>query len=270
MNRTIGVLGCGWLGLPLARQLLEAGYTVRGTTTDPKKLSLLQSEGIEAYQVMLKQEGFEGPWKEFFRGLDVLVFNIPPGIKANPETDYPSKVRYLLRLLEAQGPTRLIYIGSTSVYGRNQGAVDEATRPEPDSESGRQLLEAEALVLGSANASSPLIIRFGGLIGPDRHPVTMLSGRNGLSGGGDPVNLIERQDCINLILQAVSDTSQDGVVNAVAPGHPTKAAYYRREALKRGLPPPVYSDTRLNPNGKCIKSQRALVRSYHFLTIPGT
>ena len=37
--KSIGVLGCGWLGLPLAKQLVTAGYSVRGTTTTKEKLT---------------------------------------------------------------------------------------------------------------------------------------------------------------------------------------------------------------------------------------
>lgn len=30
---TVSILGCGWLGLPLAEQLLAEGYSVKGSTT---------------------------------------------------------------------------------------------------------------------------------------------------------------------------------------------------------------------------------------------
>ncbi len=266
--RTIGILGCGWLGFPLACRLLESGYSVRGTTTRAEKLEKLENAGILAFQIELTQAGFTGDWRKFLQGLDLLVFNIPPGIRANPQTDYPAKIRHLVRALESQKVPRLIYIGSTSVYGRRQGVVDEATEPEPDSESGRQLLRAEEILRASPLAGSSLILRFGGLIGPDRHPVTMLSGRTGLSGGNDPLNLIERTDCLNLIERAIADNSQVGIANGVAPGHPPKAVYYKNEAQKRGIPAPRYEASPGQKGGKCIKSKHFLVNSYDFLTTP--
>ncbi|EAR16271.1 SDR family oxidoreductase [Robiginitalea biformata] len=265
---TIGILGCGWLGFPLAGRLLESGYSVRGTTTRAEKLDKLENAGIRAFQVVLTETGFTGDWREFLQGLDLLVCNIPPGIRANPQTDYPAKIRHLVRALEDHGVPRLIYIGSTSVYGRSQGVVDEAAEPEPDSESGRQLLRAEEILRASPLAGSSLILRFGGLIGPNRHPVTMLSGRTGLSGGNDPVNLIERTDCLNLIERAIRDPSQVGIANGVAPGHPAKADYYQGEALERGIPPPQYVDSTGQKPGKRIKSRHFLVNTYEFLTTP--
>lgn len=261
-------MGCGWLGWPLAEKLLADGYIVRGTTTNPDKIRELEASGIRAFQIQLTETGFEGDWQPFFKGLDCLIFNIPPGIRANPDTDYPAKIRHLLRVLTANGSPRLIYIGSTSVYGRSQGTVDESAAPEPDTESGRQLLAAEKLLENSPLWQSTQVIRFGGLIGPDRHPVTMLSGRTGLTGGRDPVNLIHLEDCVELIRLALTDADQVGIFNAVAPGHPTKESYYREEARKRGLEPPGYQQTANENTGKCITSSRILVKMYDFKTTP--
>ena len=43
-NNRIGVLGCGWLGLPLAKSLIKNNYTVYGTTTNKSKIELLSAE----------------------------------------------------------------------------------------------------------------------------------------------------------------------------------------------------------------------------------
>ena len=42
----VSILGCGWLGLPLAKALIGEGYTVKGSTTTPAKLNLLKEEGV--------------------------------------------------------------------------------------------------------------------------------------------------------------------------------------------------------------------------------
>ena len=39
MNNKIALIGCGWLGLPLAKSLLKKGYQVAGSTTSVEKLS---------------------------------------------------------------------------------------------------------------------------------------------------------------------------------------------------------------------------------------
>lgn len=257
MNKTIGVLGCGWLGLPLARELQASGNRVRGSSTSPGKLAGITAQGIEAFLLELGPQGFRGPITEFLQGLDVLVFNIPPGLRRTPGADYVGQIGQLMQAVRQVALPRLIYVSSTSVYGRFQGLVDETVLPEPDTESGRQLLEAEALVWQDHIRRSTLIIRLGGLLGPDRHPAAMLSGRTGLTGGTDPVNLIRQHEALHILRLALERSDWEGVVNAVHPEHPSKAAFYGREARRLGLEPPSYRDEPADIPAKTVVSRYA-------------
>lgn len=255
----MGILGCGWLGTPLAMALMGKGYRVRGTTTRPEQQAALSEKGIDAYCLRLESDGFRGPANAFLSGLQSLVFNIPSGLKRNPDSDYTAKIRHLDRQLEASGCRRLIYVSSTTVYGNQQGRVDEASRPEPDSDAGKQLLEAEDLLL-SRSGRATLVVRFGGLLGGERHPVKYLSGRRDLPGGKDPVNLIHREDCIRILLKAVSEPGWTGVVNGVHPRHPGKAVYYRATAEALGLPPPHFREESAASPGKQVNSRHPLLQ----------
>src|SRR4051794_4883902 len=42
------IVGCGCRGQALARELIEAGHVVRGTTRDPAKLGAIEAAGAEA------------------------------------------------------------------------------------------------------------------------------------------------------------------------------------------------------------------------------
>ena len=44
----IGIIGCGWLGLPLAKEFVSNNYKVKGSTTTKEKLEILENEGIDA------------------------------------------------------------------------------------------------------------------------------------------------------------------------------------------------------------------------------
>lgn len=250
-------MGCGWLGEPLARELVSSGYRVRGSSTSREKLPRLRAHGIEAFQIELSPSGFQGDIGKFLQGLDVLIFNIPPGLRRNPESDYVGRIGHLIDSLRAAGLPRLIYVSSTSVYGRLQGVVDETTLPLPDTEGGRQLLEAEARVWHDHIRRSTLIIRLGGLLGPDRHPAEMLAGRTGLSGGSDPVNLIRLHEALHILRLALERSDWEGVVNAVHPEHPGKADFYRLEARRLGLVPPAYRDESPDRPGKTVVSRYA-------------
>ena len=40
MNKRIAIIGLGWVGQPLARQLVEKGHTVCGTTQTKEKKTI--------------------------------------------------------------------------------------------------------------------------------------------------------------------------------------------------------------------------------------
>ena len=50
---TVAVLGCGWLGLPLAKALVAEGYSVAGTTTTPSRVLTMRDAGIRPYLLSL-------------------------------------------------------------------------------------------------------------------------------------------------------------------------------------------------------------------------
>ena len=68
------------------------------------------------------------------------------------------------------------FISSTAVYGETEGTIVESTPTAAVSLSGKQLVECEQ-ILQNATAYDTSIIRFGGLIGPDRHPIFALAKR---------------------------------------------------------------------------------------------
>ena len=77
-GKTISILGCGWLGTPLAERLVQAGHTVKGSTRTPEKLAALRAKGIQPYLIRLGPDLNNGEAADFFDS-DVLILNIPPG-----------------------------------------------------------------------------------------------------------------------------------------------------------------------------------------------
>ena len=56
----ISLLGCGWLGLPLAKALLTNDFYVKGSTTSEEKLSTLKSFGIDPFLIALDSKSING------------------------------------------------------------------------------------------------------------------------------------------------------------------------------------------------------------------
>ncbi|ASV29860.1 SDR family oxidoreductase [Maribacter cobaltidurans] len=266
MNKVIGVIGCGWLGLPLAIQLKEQGYTVKGTTTSRDKINTLSKSSITPSLIQISETEIEGDIADFLKSTDILVVNIPPRLRGKgTKENYVSKIALLIKEIEISTVSKVLFVSSTSVYGNDQGEVNEETQPMPTSESGKQLLKTEKLIRDNIHFEST-IIRFAGLIGPDRHPVTMLSGRTNLSGGDAPTNLIHLDDCIGIITTIIEKNGWGELINGVNPEHPTKREYYAQMALKKNLQAPEYQENKGNNHKKITISNTFLTKNYRFLT----
>lgn len=266
MTERIGIIGCGWLGLPLAKKLYESGYKVSGTTTSKQKLSLLKENGIDPFQISISEEQINGPISGFLDSVSLLIINIPPGLRGKgPKESYIAKIKLLHTAIKKSKVNHLIFVSSTAVYSDTQGTVTEKTAPLPQTESGKQLLECEELFRADTDLNTT-IIRFAGLIGPDRHPVTMLSGRDNLSGGDAPINLIHLEDCIGIIMAIIEKNFWGEVLNAVYPNHPKKEDYYTKEAMKRGIPSPMYKLNDDQPHKTITSSSTFFIDVYSFTT----
>ena len=175
----IAILGCGWLGLPLAKSLLSKGYEVKGSTTSESKLEVLKNAGISPFQIQLEEHQVIGTIEDFLKETDVLVIDIPPGLRreisSTQEMTFVNKIKTLIPFIEKSGIQKVIFVSSTSVYSDGFPIVEirEETKPNPDTESGKQLVIAETLLQSNSHFKTT-VIRLGGLLGDDRHPIKFL------------------------------------------------------------------------------------------------
>jgi UDP-N-acetyl-D-mannosaminuronate dehydrogenase len=79
----ISILGCGWLGLPLAKALIENGFSVKGSTTSTDKLALLENAGITPFLIEIGENEINGNVVEFLEESRILIINIPPKLRGN-------------------------------------------------------------------------------------------------------------------------------------------------------------------------------------------
>jgi nucleoside-diphosphate-sugar epimerase len=264
-RKKIAILGCGWLGLPLAKSLLSKGYEVKGSTTSESKLDLLKNAGISPFQIQLEEHQIIGNIEDFLKETNVLVIDIPPGLRKETSTSnemtFVNKIKNLIPFIEKSGIQKVVFVSSTSVYGDSFPIVEitEETQPNPDTESGKQLVIAETLLQSNPNFKT-MVIRFGGLLGDDRHPVKFLAGRTNVENPEAPVNMIHSEDCIGIIEKVLDFARDDNwewnqTFNAVAPQHPTRKAYYHKKAENLNLPLPTFAENS-ESKGKIISSEK--------------
>jgi nucleoside-diphosphate-sugar epimerase len=206
------ILGCGYVGLELGRRLRDAGHAVTGVRRSDDGLAAVEAAGLDA----VRADVTDADSLAAVPAADHLVFAASAGGRGVD----PARETYLRGLetvqdhfaARADPPDRLVYTGSTGVYGDHGGDwVDEATDPAPDSERGEVLLAAERAALDGPLDGT--VARFAGLYGPDRsRPDRYLDG---------PVppgwlNLLHRDDAAGAVAHLLAaDVARDEVVLVV-------------------------------------------------------
>ncbi|ACF44785.1 SDR family oxidoreductase [Pelodictyon phaeoclathratiforme] len=263
-KETITILGCGWLGLPLAQALVKEGYSVKGSTTREEKLEALHDAGVEPWLVRLDPE-VNGDDIVAFLQSDTLIVNIPP-LRRDDIVEY--HIEQFSSLIDAlgQSPVRsVLLVSSTSVYPALNREVTEEDAVDPESLAGQALLLVEEMLM-QESAFQTTVLRFGGLIGYDRNPAKYLATMAEIAHPDQPMNLIHRDDCIRIITEIIRLKQWGEVFNACSPLHPLRKEYYGRAAEIAGLPAIPLSQSVETAPYKVVNSEKLIsALHYHFL-----
>lgn len=186
------IVGCGYVGLELSRQLAKRGHDVTGVRRS--------SEGIDAISDLGESVGGDGSSDRTapvdgggsIEGIRADVTD-PPTLATVPDADcvvfaassggagadgaravYVEGLRNVIEEYADRSatPDRLVYTSSTGVYGDHDGGwVDEDTPIDPTTEKTRVLAEAERIALEATERAGidGTVARFAGLYGPDRY-----------------------------------------------------------------------------------------------------
>jgi nucleoside-diphosphate-sugar epimerase len=256
LNKNISIIGCGWLGFPLAMELIKKGHLVKGTTTSKEKIALLNKENIKPFNVEITETGILGLLEESLSKSDILVLNIPPGIKKKDTSNYVAKIEHLIPYIENSQIKRVLFISSTSVYADTSSfpVITEQQIPNPMTNSGKQLLKAETLLKNNIHFKTTFL-RFAGLYGDHRHPAKFLSGKTNLKNPTAPVNLIHLNDCIGIIINIIEKDVFGDIFNASTTPHPTKQDYYTSVCNSMNLEFPHF-DLQSKSKGKIVNSEK--------------
>ncbi|MFC6754140.1 NAD-dependent epimerase/dehydratase family protein [Halorubrum tibetense] len=189
----IVVVGCGYVGLELAEQLVARGHDVTGVRRSDRGLEAVEAVG-EAVDGSVGDESTGGT-SGAIGSIDAVRGDVtePGTLPALPDADAvvfaassggrgadAARAVYvdgLRNVVEEYGsraapPGRLVYTSSTGVYGDHGGErVDEGTPIDPTTEKTRVLATAEEVALSEAadHGIDGTVARFAGLYGPDRY-----------------------------------------------------------------------------------------------------
>ena len=245
--KRVSVLGCGWLGKPLAISLLDEGYSVKGSTTREEKLETLEMNNIEPYIVDISDfEEFDG-----FLNSDILIIAI-----TSKDLD---GFENLISQIENSDVRKVIFISSTSVYGRLNKVMTEE-----DAVLKMPLTEIEDLFRQN-NFFETTIIRFAGLFGDDRQPSNWFKNGRKIPQPKGFVNMIHKEDCIEIIHTIIDQNCWDQTFNACSNHHPTRREFYTIAKLSNDFELPEFEDNEVY-EWKIISSKKVQdVLDYTFI-----
>jgi nucleoside-diphosphate-sugar epimerase len=233
----ISILGCGWYGSALSKALIADGLQVKGSTTSVAKLNDLAAMGIEPYIVNFLPG--EKIYNAVFWDCDVLWIAIPPKSRSGEGAAFIEKAKGIIGAIKQFEIQNVVFISSTGVYADSNQHVNEETDPQPNTEAGRILFEAENLFRAEESFKTT-IIRFAGLIGPGRNPGRFFAGKKEIPNGDAPVNLIHLDDCIGISKAILAKKAFGYLFNGCSPVHPVKADFYTQVALDSGFEKPEF------------------------------
>ena len=153
------VVGAGYVGGEAARVLAERGHEVSIGRRTP-----VGAAGAHAMDVLRP-----ATFPEALRQADCVIYCVAAdGFSEDAyRSAYVTGIANIVEALRGARAKRLVTVGSTGVYGQDDGSVvDENSPAEPRGFSGRLLLEGEAVAAGAPLETTT--IRFSGIYGPGR------------------------------------------------------------------------------------------------------
>ena len=209
------IVGCGYVGTKLAKNLFAAGISVTGVRRDtsvlPQEVQGISHDVSQPTSLVLPKD------------TDTVFYCVAPSEhseKAYRET-YISGLQNTLRTCEAAKISRFIFVSSSAVYHQNDGSwVEETSSTQPIEFNGKVMLEAESLVQAAKLKS--VCVRFSGIYGPGRtHFIEAVkTGKHGLIGTEHYSNRTHRDDCAG-ILQHVATISAPQALYLGSDNEPT-------------------------------------------------
>lgn len=237
-------MGCGFVGEAAADVFHAAGWEVTGWTHSEEsaaRLAAVKPYRVRAHDITDSAHVLDAAREVPGGGvLDALVDCVSSGRGGGPEAYRRVYLEGARNLRAAFRAVRFVYTGSTSVYAQLDGSVvDESSPAEPDRETGRILLETEAVVL---SAPGGVVARLAGIYGPGRSNLLrkFLAGEAVIEGdGGRWLNQIHRDAAAAALFRLAQPDAPPGVYNVADDSPLTQLALYRALAAEfdRPLPP---------------------------------
>ena len=224
MSSRILIIGCGYVGLPLALRLIEQGRDVSGWVHSAESAATLCEYRFK--QIITGSVASEVVWANVAEEYGVVIHCASSG-RGGPEAYREVFLDGVARMTAHQAQARKILVSSTSVYGQTLGEiVTEESPAEPATETGQILREAEKAALDA----QAMVIRSSGIYGPGRGALwkKFRQGDAVIEGDGQRwINQIHRDDLVAALLHLMDKGAPGEIYNASDDAPVTQLDFYQ-------------------------------------------
>lgn len=233
MNRL--VLGCGYLGLRVARLWKSKGDDVYAVTRSKINAEKFEKVGI----IPVIADITESHTVKELPKADTILISVGMDRKKYDSVHdvYVNGLKNVLSGIKAP-PSQLIYVSSTGVYGNFDGAwIDENSPTNPLRDGGKACLAAEEVLRDCRFATKSCILRFAGIYGPQRVPTkTLIQSQQWKKISSDGyLNLVHVDDGVRIIEKVAEQAVVQETFNVSDGNPPKRKDYYRFIAEQLGL-----------------------------------
>ena len=221
MKKKISIIGCGWLGMPLALSLSQNRYSVSGLTRNLNRLDCLKKSGVETYSFSVFDE--LSNYNASFFLADIIIITLPFKRSFEDPFIYYRQIEWVLSQIKKT--TQVIFTSTTSIYSKNSGIYTEKSTIVYETDRIKALYYTEQLILNTMPNSS--VLRLAGLYGPEREIGKSFFKKKVQINGNVTVNLVHLDDVIAVIHTIISRQIYKPILNVVSSRHPLKKDLYK-------------------------------------------
>ncbi|WP_436909669.1 SDR family oxidoreductase [Halosimplex marinum] len=235
----VAILGCGYVGLELGRQLTAAGHDAVGVRRSAAGVESIEAAGFAGVQADVTDDDALAAVPD----ADAVVFAASSGGRG-AEAAREVYVEGLATAVDhfcgrTDPPDRFVYTSSTGVYGDHGGDwVDEGTPIEPTTAKTEVLAEAERIAVEqpAEYGVDGTVARYAGLYGPDRYRLARYVEGPVTEGY---LNMVHRDDAAGAVRYLLeSDVARGEAVNVADDEPVSKWAFADWLAEQCGEPEP--------------------------------
>lgn len=269
------ILGCGYVGLPLAAELVRRGHEVYGVCRSYERAREIGQAGVNAIVTDITEPTALEAVEPVFDWIVNTLSSEKGGVEEY-RAIYLEGMRRILNWLKDWQPSpaevelppaapvsrqlrsirKFVYTSSTSVYAQTDGSwVTEESATEPQSETSRVLVDTERVLLSAAQKNNfpAVLLRVAGIYGPGRGHLFQqyLRGEAHITGDGSRlINMIHRDDVVAAIIAGLERGRPGAICNVVDDEPVSQLEFFRWLADKLAMPmPPTAKESATRKRG---------------------